>query len=76
MPASTRPTPPPPALHEVRPLSCFARGPSGVMVGGAVVIEGFAPGVSKYLMLREIDAAPPQASKPASRAGKAAARKS
>ena len=75
MPASTRPTPPP-ALHEVRPLSCFARGPSGAMVGGAVVIEGFAPGVSKYLMLREIDAAPPQASKPASRAGKAAARKS
>ena len=130
------------ALHEVRPLACFARLPSGVVVGGAVgrtwgaccelqqlwvepaqrrrglatrlvrafearaqargcrvfyletfsfqapalyrslgyatrhVIEGFAPGVAKFLMLREIDAVPAQASKPASRAGKAAARKS
>ena len=131
------------ALHEVRPLACFARLPSGVVVGGAVGrtwgaccelqqlwvepaqrrrglatalvrafearaqvrgcrvfyletfsfqapalyrslgystrhrIEGFAPGVAKFLMLREIDAAAPsQASKPASRAGKAAVRKS
>ena len=115
------------ALHEVRPLSCFARGPSGDVIGGAVGrtwgeccelqqlwvepaqrrrglatrlvrafearaqargcrvfyletfsfqapalyrslgyttrhrIEGFAPGVAKFLMLREIDAVPAQA---------------